>query len=113
MKRALLFEVNSADVVGFQEVDIMQLSFEYDFKETCDTKIIVMISENEAKIDFWYEVSLIHCAVEGLNEWQVGKYDYEVKPHTAQNNRIVKAIVLAKNQGIFLTDIHLRLLRYK
>jgi hypothetical protein len=74
-----IFRINSAQIKNFNKSAFFEVSFENDFQESSDARIVMYIRENNSdNVVYYNERYLLDFLEKGLNEDQTGLFNFEL-----------------------------------
>jgi hypothetical protein len=109
----IIRKISSKEIPGFQDLNILQILINNDFKVNNDARIIFDIIDSSGNNNSnWFERYLIQFTENGFNRWQTGVYNFEIPPIKDQKDKFIDFAVYSKNYEGKLTDVRLRFLKH-
>jgi len=105
-----LYDIHSSIIPDFQDVSIIQVLFDSDFKRKNDSQFSLTITDKAGdQIHYYHILSFVQFVEEGFREWQTGSYNFKFAPLT--ENKDVR-IILKIESGKVRTEIKNLRIRY-
>ncbi len=91
-------KIDGSEVPMLEEVRIVRVKFESDFKADSDSKLVFRIDgKQKGQHYYWNEKPLVQFNEEGLDKWQMGFYDYKLRPMPAETEKLIGLEVMSEN----------------
>ncbi len=98
-KFTLIYHANSLSIPGFNRVSLIRISFDNNFSDNNNAKIIVSIKDAvTGKTDYWFDPNLIHFAGKHLGQWQKGSFNYTFKPMVDGKEKIIQVQLFSEKK---------------
>ncbi|MCX6244915.1 MAG: hypothetical protein NTU98_09440 [Bacteroidetes bacterium] len=101
--------LSSKDIPGFQEINMIQILIDNDFRESNDAELFMTVNETDrSHFSLWSKRFLIHFADDSFNKWQTGVFYFELDPITDPKEKIFELAVISGKYAGTLKNVRLR-----
>ena len=108
-----IYKINSADIPGFQDVSIIQVSLNNNFSGDNDAEIILAIDELKGKHNYyWNKIPLIHFPEGKFNTLQSGTGNFEFPTMEDLKDKRIELAVNSGNYKGILSNVRIRFLSH-
>ena len=98
-KFTLIYHANSLSIPGFNRVSLIRISFDNNFSDNNNAKIIVSIKDAvTGKTDYWFDPYLIRFAGKHLGQWRKGSFNYTFKPMVDGKEKIIQVQLFSEKK---------------
>jgi hypothetical protein len=103
-------DLSSDSICNFNKVSLIEITFEDEFNENSESKVLVCVNDENKKSVYWHEINLIHFSDNELNKYQEGKYDFEFKPTEKRDNQSILIYFSTQDETIQLKNVSVKFL---
>jgi len=108
-KDEVIYTINSSELFNFNDVSLIQVSFDNDFLKRNDTRIGVIISDRDGSENlYWVRKYLIHFADDELNTLQTGTYNFPLDPFEETSEKQLSLFCFSGREATELKNITIR-----
>lgn len=112
-KFEVFYSLRSSEIPGFQNVSIIQVLADNDYKLNNDSEIILGIEESESKHNYyWNKIPLLHFPEGKFNKFQKGVGNFEFVPITDEKEKHIDFAVNSGKYNGILQNVRLKFLRH-
>lgn len=105
------YSMSSKNVPYFNQVDLIQVIIDNEFKEDNHCEISLGIKDSlEDETHYWFRIPLIHYREKAFDEMQTGLFNYEIEPIDGDSDKTITLEVLTLDKGVNLKNVKFRFL---
>ncbi|HHZ63911.1 MAG TPA: hypothetical protein EYN51_00155 [Flavobacteriales bacterium] len=111
-KTTLIYSIESSEIPQFEDVVMIQVLIDNDYRESNDSKIVMSINESEGNYNYyWHNIHFIHYMETKFDENQTGLYNYEITPILDGKEKTIRLQLSAGKQDNSLRNVKLKFLK--